>query len=190
VGVLKDLAVGGRNELRGIFLQVAPWANRQRNGPDFAARTRREKRGVHVHHFGAAFRTLNPRRLCAQFVKEGCYICAEICVGGGHAPKATALPKKGLVNIAHVCAVAYTTPKWVPECHPRKKSPRSRLRSSGSNNSAGIAPIAAFGNGSRLGSKQRKRNWNPNTQNASAARETTPSFVTLSAGYLILQAHR
>ncbi len=31
---LAALASDGRNELRGICLQITPWANRQREGPD------------------------------------------------------------------------------------------------------------------------------------------------------------
>ena len=95
---------------------------------------------------------------------------AERRMGEACMSHVTPRPKIGLFNIAHFRAVAYTAPKRVPECHPRKKLPRSRLRLSVSNSSARTAAIAAFGNGSRLGSKQRKRNWSPDTQNASAAR--------------------
>lgn len=51
------LAVGGRNELRRVFLQIALGANGQRSGPHFSLWSCREKRSAHVQHTRATFGT-------------------------------------------------------------------------------------------------------------------------------------
>lgn len=56
VHLIKELSGG---KLRRVFFaEMTLWAHRHPNGPDFAVWPCREKRGIQVHHNGAACGTL------------------------------------------------------------------------------------------------------------------------------------